>query len=52
MEKYKQKIKVMQEQWNLEHGIKILNYMMDHILYQIFKIESCLKLKEDIILTI
>ena len=24
--------------YHLRHGIKILNYLMDHILYQIFKI--------------
>ena len=39
MEKYKKShIRTMNLKYQLQHGIKNLNYLMDHILYQIFKI--------------
>ena len=31
-------IKVLNLKYQLQHGIKNLNYLMDYILYQIFKI--------------
>ena len=37
--KTKQKIiKIITLRYQLQHGMKNLNYLMDHILYQIFKI--------------
>ena len=39
MEKYKKShTKLMNLKYQLQHGIKNLNYLMDHILYQIFRI--------------
>ena len=39
MEKYKKShIKIINLKCQLHHGMKNLNYLMDHILYQIFKI--------------
>ena len=38
MEKYKKVIRTMNLKYQLQHGIKNLNYLMDHILYQLFKI--------------
>ena len=37
MEKYK-KIHIRTINLQIEHGMEILNYLMDHVLYQIFKI--------------
>ena len=39
MEKYKKVItKIMNQKYQLRHGVKSLNYLMDNIVYQIFKI--------------
>ena len=39
MEKYRKVIKkIATVRYQLQHGMKNLNYLMDHILYQIFKI--------------
>ena len=39
MEKYKKShTKLINLKYQLQHGIKNLNYLMDHILYQIFRI--------------
>ena len=38
MEKYKKSTKIITLRYQLQHGMKNLNYLMDHILYQIFKI--------------
>ena len=34
----KNQIKIIDLRYQLQHGIKNFNYLMDHILYQIFKI--------------
>ena len=35
---YKRRIKTINLRFQLQHGMKNLNYLMDYILYQIFKI--------------
>ena len=43
MEKYnKGQTKTINVKYQLQRGMKNLNYLMDHILYQIFKIISSL----------
>ena len=39
MKKYKKNhTKVINSKYQLQHGMKNLNHLMDHILYEIFKI--------------
>ena len=38
MEKYKIHIRTINVKFQLQNGMKNWNYLMDHILYQIFKI--------------
>ena len=46
MEKFKKSYtKIINLQYQLRHGMKNLNYLMDHILYQIFKITLNISLK-------
>ena len=44
MEKYKKVIQNLKDE--LRRGIKSLNYLMDHVLYPIFKITLNLSLKK------
>ena len=37
MEKYKNKTKIINLNYQVYHGMKSLNYLMDHSLYQVFK---------------
>ena len=43
--KLKSHIKRIILKYQLQHGMKNLNYLMDHILYQIFKINLNIYLK-------
>ena len=46
MEKYKIfHTKILDLKYQLQHGMESLNYLMDHILYQIFKITLNISLK-------
>ena len=39
MEKYKKShIRTINSKYQLQHGMNYLNYLLDHILYQIFKV--------------
>ena len=47
MEKYKKShAKIINLKYQLQHGMNNLNYQMDHILYQIFKISLNISLKK------
>ena len=47
MEKYKKShTKIIKLKYQLQHGLKSSNYLMDHIMYQIFKITLNISLEK------